>query len=538
MEPIKPELVVDRYSLFRVIGAGGMASVYLGRQSGSAGFFRYVAIKRLHPQYATNPEFVAMFLDEARLASHVRDRHVVETLDVVESGSEILMVMELVQGASLTHLLRSARLNGERLPLAVSCAIVVDLLRGLEAAHSAVGPSGEPLGVIHRDVSPHNVMIGADGVARVLDFGVAKANGQYHSTRIGEVRGKPAYMAPEHLQTGATPRSDLYSAGIVLWEALTSQRLFTAETEAGLIAQVLAPRWRSPRELTPEIPAALEEVVRRALQVNPAQRFQSAKEMAFALALAVAPAPTSEVAATVERLAKQPLAELRQTLLSLEAKLGRPAIPSLSGSGSNPQLRVAPEEPAVAPAPARPHDSRWPGFAPSRGTGEITLTGPAAYESAPILAPAPAARSHLKLILALLLASVAVGGLLGLVFASRGNKANAESTAASPVDSAAPTQPSALEATVSALRTSPSVEAEPSPVIAPVESTATPSAAPMPTSLASSTPSPSPPRVLPQPNPSAVSSAAAPIPNDCDPPYEIDQNGVKRVKTRCFRVRP
>ena len=533
MEPIKPELVVDRYSLFRVIGAGGMASVYLGRQSGSAGFFRYVAIKRLHPQYATNPEFVAMFLDEARLASHVRDRHVVETLDVVESGSEILMVMELVQGSTLTHLLRTARTNGERLPVAVSCAIIVDLLRGLEAAHSAVGPSGEPLGVIHRDVSPHNVMIGVDGVARVLDFGVAKANGQYHSTRVGEVRGKPAYMAPEHLQTGATPKSDLYSAGIVLWEALTGQRLFAAETEAGLIAQVLAPRWRSPREFAPEIPAALEEVVRRALQIDPAQRFQSAKEMAFALALAVVPAAPSEVAATVERLAKQPLAELRQTLLTLESKLGRAPAPSLSSSGSNPQLRVPTE--AAAPAPVRPHDSRWPGFAPSRGAGEITLTGPSVQESAPIVVAPPRARSRVSLLLGLLLASVAVGGLLGVVLASRGGKATAGSAAASQSD----VQPALLQTSVveaNATTSSvplPSVEAS-ATAVAPVEPAVTASASAQVAPL----PSAHTPTTSPRVQPTSTVSAPVPTSSDCDPPYEVDQNGVKRVKTRCFKVRP
>jgi serine/threonine protein kinase len=534
LEPIKPELVVDRYSLFRVIGAGGMASVYLGRQSGSAGFFRYVAIKRLHPQYATNPEFVAMFLDEARLASHVRDRHVVETLDVVESGSEILMVMELVQGSTLTHLLRTARTNGERLPVAVSCAIVVDLLRGLEAAHSAVGPSGEPLGVIHRDVSPHNVMIGVDGVARVLDFGVAKANGQYHSTRMGEVRGKPAYMAPEHLQTGATPKSDLYSAGIVLWEALTGQRLFAAETEAGLIAQVLAPRWRSPRELAPEIPAVLEEVVRRALQIDPAQRFQSAKEMAFALALAVVPAAPSEVAATVERLAKQPLAELRQTLVTLESKLGRAPVPSLSGSGSNPQRRVSTE--AAAPAPARPHDSRWPGFAPSRGAGEITLTGPSVQEPAPIVVAPPKARSRLNLLLALLLASVAVGGLLGVVMASRSSRATANPSAAQFDAEPALPQPS-MEASATATSSVlvPSVEASASG-LAPVEPAVTASASAQVATLPSAhTPATSP-RV--QPTSTVPTSAPVPTPSDCDPPYEVDQNGVKRVKTRCFKVRP
>ncbi len=534
MEPIKPELVVDRYSLFRVIGAGGMASVYLGRQSGSAGFFRYVAIKRLHPQYATNPEFVAMFLDEARLASHVRDRHVVETLDVVESGSEILMVMELVQGSTLTHLLRTARTNGERLPVAVSCAIIVDLLRGLEAAHSAVGPSGEPLGVIHRDVSPHNVMIGVDGVARVLDFGVAKANGQYHSTRVGEVRGKPAYMAPEHLQTGATPKSDLYSTGIVLWEALTGQRLFAAETEAGLIAQVLAPRWRSPREFAPELPAALEEVVRRALQIDPAQRFQSAKEMAFALALAVVPAAPSEVAATVERLAKQPLAELRQTLLTLESKLGRAPVPSLSGSGSNPQLRVPPE---AAPAPVRTHDSRWPGFAPSRGAGEITLTGPSVQESAPIVVAPPKAPSRGGLLLGLLLASVAVGGLLGVVLASRGGRAAASSATASQVE----VQPALLQTSVMEANATtssvlvPSVEAS-ATALTPVEPAVTASASAQVASL----PSAHTPTTSLRVQPSSIVPTSTPVPtsSDCDPPYEVDQNGVKRVKTRCFKVRP
>jgi serine/threonine protein kinase len=216
--------IIGRYALSEEIAHGGMATVHIGRLRGSAGFARTVAIKRPHPQYARDPEFVAMFVDEARLAARIHHPNVVSTLDVVAREGELFLVMEYVQGESLSRLVHLARQRRERVPEPMVASIVAGVLHGLHAAHEARGEGGELLGLVHRDVSPQNVLVGTDGVARVLDFGVAKAAGRIHTTRNGELKGKLAYMSPEQLCGEVTRMTDVYAAGVVLWEALAGAR--------------------------------------------------------------------------------------------------------------------------------------------------------------------------------------------------------------------------------------------------------------------------------------------------------------------------
>src|SRR5262245_14091197 len=182
------------------IGAGGMVTVHVGRLRGPMGFSRTVAIKRLHAQYALDPEFTEMLLDEGRMAAHINHPNVVSTVDVVVNDGELLLIMEYVHGESLSKLLRSVRHRNEHVPLSIAAAIAVGMLHGLHAAHEATDEDGKPLELVHRDVSPQNVLVGADGIVRVADFGVAKAAGRLHTTRDGVVRGKVPYMAPEQLR--------------------------------------------------------------------------------------------------------------------------------------------------------------------------------------------------------------------------------------------------------------------------------------------------------------------------------------------------
>src|SRR5262249_20405529 len=160
------------------------------------------------------------FLDEARLAARIHHPNVVQTLDVAVTQGELFVVLEYVNGDSLAHLLRTANANGRAVPPEIASAVVFGVLQGLHAAHEAVVEQGNPLELVHRDVSPHNVLVGVDGVARVLDFGVAKARGRSQTTREGQLKGKLAYMAPEQIGGRVTRRTDVFAASIVLWEAL------------------------------------------------------------------------------------------------------------------------------------------------------------------------------------------------------------------------------------------------------------------------------------------------------------------------------
>jgi serine/threonine protein kinase len=189
-----PTTMFGRYAVYAPIASGGMATVHVGRLFGEAGFARTVAIKRMHPHLATVPEFVAMFIDEARIAARVRHPNVVGTLDVGAHEGELFLVMDYVEGLPLSALNKAARARGVHTPPEIVATMIVGMLRGLDAAHEACGDDGAPLGIVHRDISPQNVLVGTDGVPRVLDFGVAKALTQIHHTQDSQLKGKLPYM--------------------------------------------------------------------------------------------------------------------------------------------------------------------------------------------------------------------------------------------------------------------------------------------------------------------------------------------------------
>ncbi len=269
-----PKIILDRYEILEEIASGGMATVYRGRMVGPVGFSRSVAIKRLHPHLAKEPDFVAMFLDEARLAARIRHPNVVPTLDIVVMDDDLFLVMEYVEGESLARLMELVTLRGERMPPAIAASILVGVLSGLHAAHEAKGEDGKPLGIIHRDVSPQNVIVGYDGVARVLDFGIAKAQGRLHTTKEGRLFGKLAYMAPERVKGEPLTRAaDIYGAAVVLWEALAGRRLFEASNDAELLEVVL--RGAAVSEKSP-----LDRICAKGLRLDPSKRFTTARDMA------------------------------------------------------------------------------------------------------------------------------------------------------------------------------------------------------------------------------------------------------------------
>jgi eukaryotic-like serine/threonine-protein kinase len=304
---------VGRYTVYEPFASGGMATVHPGLFSGPAGFSRQVAIKRLRPQYTGDPQFVSMFLDEARLAARIHHPNVVSTLDVIQADEELLLVMDLVEGVPLSRLLATGNPDARRIEIVLS--IVVGVLHGLHAAHEAKNEAGEQLDLVHRDVSPQNILVGTDGVPRILDFGIAKAIGRLQGpTRLGEVKGKVHYLAPEQLSGRATRQSDIYAASVVLWEGLTGTSLFDGEHEAAVLNQVLRGPVAPPSELVAAISPSLDEIVMKGLERNPRKRFESAQEMALALTRAGPLAPAREVAAWVTEQCGTEIAALRDKL--------------------------------------------------------------------------------------------------------------------------------------------------------------------------------------------------------------------------------
>jgi eukaryotic-like serine/threonine-protein kinase len=312
--------IVGRYTLHEMIGAGGMASVYLGRLRAGSGFARTVAIKRLHPQFALDAEFVEMFITEARLAARIRHPNVVATLDVVHDDGDVLLVMDYVQGESLFALIRHAAESRTIIPIDIAAGILGGVLAGLQAAHTATHDDGKALQIVHRDVSPENILVGIDGTARVLDFGVAKAVGMSNVTKEGTIKGKLAYMAPEQARGApVTPSADLFSTSVVLWEALTGRRLFKGDNDAETLNRILRETIPSPTCYRTDIPAALDLVIMKGLERDPEARFASAESMHSALEAAVTPATSRRTAAWLSEIAKVSLEKKARKLAVIES---------------------------------------------------------------------------------------------------------------------------------------------------------------------------------------------------------------------------
>ena len=302
--------VVGRYALYGELASGGMATVHIGRLLGPVGFARTIAIKRLHPQYAKDPEFVSMFLDEARLAARIQHPNVCATLDVVATQGELFLVMEYLQGETLSRMIRAMRNRSEQIDPRIAVTIIAQTLHGLHAAHEAKSERGELLNIVHRDISPQNILVGRDGASKVLDFGVAKAAGRFHTTREGNVKGKLPYMSPEQLRGHPVDRqTDVYAAAVCLWETLTGRKLFKGDNEGSVLEQVLFGAIDPPSRWAPNVPPALDALVMRGLERDKTKRFATAREFAMALERAIPPALASDIGDWVEQVAGSVLHE-------------------------------------------------------------------------------------------------------------------------------------------------------------------------------------------------------------------------------------
>ncbi len=398
------KVLAGRYEILKPIAAGGMATVYLGRALGMGGFERLVAIKLMHSHIVAEQEFVTMFLDEARLAARIRHPNVVPTLDVQESQDGLFLIMEYIEGASLHQILRAAGATPGAMPLGIVLRVMLDTLAGLHAAHELEDDEGNPLALVHRDVSPANVLLGTDGVARITDFGVARAEARLSSTRGGQLKGKLPYMPPEQLMNeGIDRRCDVYAAGAVMWEALIGRRLFQADSDGATLNMIMAGPSATPRQLDPTIPEVVDAACMRALAKSKEQRFATAADFSEALEQAahtagVPIASTRVVASFVEastafrKMQPKELAALKKGIV--ETPTSQPSHPSV---------------PAASPVVE----------APKSAPSQVTSAGSAVSARAEHLPPK---RSGALVIAAVATAVTVLAG--GFWFLQRGKDAN------------------------------------------------------------------------------------------------------------------
>jgi serine/threonine-protein kinase len=490
----KPVAEVGRYLLYEELASGGMATVHLGRLVGPVGFSRTVAIKRLHPQLAKDEDGVAMFLDEARLAARIQHPNVVQTLDVVQTSGELFLVMEFVRGETLSRLLKASVKLGERIPPAIAAAVIAGALHGLHAAHEARNERGEPLNLVHRDVSPQNIMVGADGTARVLDFGVAKAIGRAQTTSEGQIKGKLGYMPPEQLSAGQIDRrTDIYAAAVVLWEVLVGQRLFAGDSHGVVVGKILHSEVPAPGQMAEGIPPALDAIVLRGLARDPEARYATAREMAVDLERSVGGAPQSVVGEWVERLAGSVLRTRDALVSSVESS----SLPEVA-----PEIPTRLDNPSVPKIAATPVPTSHPTPFAAQAPGEP----PPRRSLAPVVAAA-----------ALLLLAV------GALWARRSGEVAAA--------------PARHETTPVASAVSP-----PEPTLHALPGAAS-------SSMASPDPPPPATSAVPVPPSSGVRPLAAsarplvpvagplkppPKKANCSPPYRVDADGIRHMKPECF----
>ncbi|MEM9861617.1 MAG: serine/threonine-protein kinase [Myxococcota bacterium] len=275
---------IGRYEVVGPLARGGMAELFLCRLHGPSGFERPVVVKRILPHLAARQDFVDMFLDEGRLTARIRHRNVVQVQELVQDQDELFQVMEYLEGESVSGLLRRLRLMRCKLDVRLAAHIVSEACAGLHAAHELTTPEGEPIGLVHRDISPDNLFVGYDGAVKVLDFGIAKGSTRLVRTETGTIKGKFSYMSPEQTDGQALDRrSDVFALGIVLYELLTQHALYRRRSPAATIKAITNERVAPPSSINPRVPQAFDALCLRALAKDPDARFATARDVRLAL---------------------------------------------------------------------------------------------------------------------------------------------------------------------------------------------------------------------------------------------------------------
>jgi serine/threonine protein kinase len=278
--PSKEGETFGDYTLIDRVAVGGMAEVWRARRRGVEGFQKTVAIKRILSHLTDTPDFITMFIDEAKLAAQLSHNHIIQIYDLGKVGDDFFIAMEFVDGKDLRSILDKARKLGRPLPIELALMIVAALARALDYAHRKKDFENRAMGLVHRDVSPQNVLISYEGEIKLCDFGIVKAVAKASTTQMGALKGKLQYMSPEQAWGKSVDgRSDIFSLGSVLFEVLTGERLFTGDSELNVLDSVRECRVRSPRDLVPDVPEEVDQIVHRALTATPEERYQTAKEL-------------------------------------------------------------------------------------------------------------------------------------------------------------------------------------------------------------------------------------------------------------------
>jgi serine/threonine protein kinase len=377
--------------VLRRLGQGGMAEVFLARQVGVKGFEKYVVVKKILPQFAESPEFVEMLFAEARANARLTHPNIVQTYDVGMMDGVAYITMEYVRGPDAKKLIVELRKKGVALPMEHALRIVAETAAGLHYAHSYVDPTGKPHPMVHRDVSPHNILISLDGAIKLSDFGIAKVQGESENTQAGVLKGKIAYISPEAVGgMQLDGRNDVFALGVVLFELLTGKLPFKRENDAATLRAIVREPAPNPSELNPAIPQEISAIVLRALEKDPAWRIQSAALLREELEIAMAKAGMSSSPFTVARFFQEQLGE-RLAAYSAPGQSG--SLPAVAPVATPPRrsdtpvvpisvdVGDAPPRPASGPrpsanAPQRPNTPTSPAFAASRGSGTQPAVSP------------------------------------------------------------------------------------------------------------------------------------------------------------------
>ena len=549
--PLTPGYRLDRYELLCPIAEGGMASVWVARLKGKHGFEKLVAIKTILPKYASDERFQQMFLDEARIASGIEHTNVAQIMDLGDEHDVLYLVMEWVDGDSVSKLMRAVEKKKSALPYGVVCRILADVCGGLHAAHELKGADGKLLGVVHRDVSPQNILVSTKGVAKLIDFGIAKAKDRLSGeTSAGLLKGKVQYMAPEQaLGQKVDARADIWAIGSILYHLFAGKPAYEGENQLATLH--LLTSGKPPMPLPPKVPRPVVDVIRRAMNFNPEGRYETSAELQRALEKAMLDAHIATTTADVATYAQSFMAERadarkRAVDLALRAAAEREKMAEMlrapmSGSGrmetptpvgespSSPGSRLAAiSTPGSIPTGSIPSGVTQPypaaqdmvpdiASVPSQASATLGTAGvmtPPPDVDIPMGVPSPAA-SRRRRVAVLVVAALGGCALVVLGLAVRRNGAGDSRAAASP------------RANVAAIVPGPAPTASPPPPVADVP---VPSAAPLPSTSASvaaaaSRPTvaaankPPPPRPYvpppkPPPKPSATATATAKPPVD------------------------